>query len=105
MPSKTELILRPIDGFGADQFEAVHDGKHVGRIYLSNPNSGTAYNWFWGINWFERPKQSAHLPGWDGFAPSREAAMQAFRKAWDARGCGQGDDGRGTCCGSPKPFA
>ena len=44
---------------------------------LGQPNSTTGYTWFWGINWFERPKSSAHLPGWDGFARSRQAAMEA----------------------------
>jgi hypothetical protein len=84
VPPRTVLILRPLDGFGTDQYEVVHGGRHLGRIYLANANSRTGYNWFWGINWFERPKDTAHLPGWDGFAPSREAAMGAFRKAWDA---------------------
>ena len=28
------LILRPHEGFGEGHYEVVHDGQHVGRIYL-----------------------------------------------------------------------
>ena len=60
------------------------DGQHVGRIYQSNrSNAGGA--WWWGVNWFARPQGKRHLPGWNGTAESREAAMAAFRQAWDGK--------------------
>ena len=62
----------------------VSDGEHVGRIYCANPHDKHGQNWYWGLNFFARPPDRAHLPGWDGYAESREEAMAAFRKAWDA---------------------
>ena len=45
------LTLRHLPGSGdPEQYEVAHEGRHVGRVYLSNPNSRTGYNWFWGIN-------------------------------------------------------
>ena len=32
------LILRPLKDFGFDQYEVLHDGDHVGRIYLASPH-------------------------------------------------------------------
>jgi hypothetical protein len=80
------LRLRRMLDFGPEQYEVVFEGRHVGRIYLANPHDKAGFNWYWGINWFERPRETAHHSNlWDGYVDSRDAAMIAFRKAWDAR--------------------
>ena len=49
------------------------------------PHDKAGANWYWGINWFERLRETAnHANLWDGYADSRDAAMTAFRQAWDA---------------------
>ena len=83
------LRLRPMADFGPEQYEVVFEGQHVGRIYLANLHDKDGLNWYWGINWFERPRETAHhTKRWDGYAESREAAMAAFRAAWDTRAGG-----------------
>jgi hypothetical protein len=50
--------------------------RYLGRIFRENTNA--VEQWFWGVDWF--------LAGGEkyGTAPTRERAMAAFRKAWDA---------------------
>ena len=68
----------------SEQYEVVFEGRHVGSIYLANPHDKHGVSWYWGVAFFERPKDTAHHANTlDGFAHSRDAAMAAFRAAWD----------------------
>ena len=43
----------------SEQYEVVFEGCHVGRIYLATPWDKHGVNWYWGIAFFERPKDRA----------------------------------------------
>ena len=71
------LFLKSVGG--ADHFEVVSDDKHVGRIFKSN-SAPRDTPWLWTIEWFSRRGSGPH----QGFEPTREDAMRAFRNAWYA---------------------
>lgn len=68
-------------GGGAD-YHVLCDGKVVGGITLSTGiGSHGPTPWFWGIRYeFRRPGPMDHQGG----CASRDEALAAFRKAWDA---------------------
>lgn len=70
------LILRRACDRRADDYDVLHQGRAVGRIYLT-PNLVGA-PWFWSL--YDR------VPGASGVTTTREEAMAALRQAWDRRG-------------------
>lgn len=59
-----------------DDYDVTLEGKTIGRIYRY---TGVGENWYWGIDFFVWKNQGPQY----GRAPTREAAMAAFREAWD----------------------
>ena len=57
-------------------------GKRVGRIFFAEAGAPKDAPWIWGMEFH-------HLPGRNGpqygQAPTREAAMAAFKAAWNAK--------------------
>jgi hypothetical protein len=62
--------------WGPDQYAVLDGDRYVGRIFRENTNA--VEQWFWGVD------SSVRGPYRYGNAPTREAAMAAFRAAWDA---------------------
>ena len=76
------LILKraPIHRTGEwdkDDYDVYDGEQHIGRIFLS-PQAPRDEPWFWTIT--ARFPQSTHDRG---YAASREAAMFAFKVAWE----------------------
>jgi hypothetical protein len=72
------LRLKP-EG-SADFFQVLtEDGRHAGRIFKSN-SAPAETPWFWTIEWFSRRGTGPH----QGYGATPEAAMMAFRRAWDS---------------------
>ena len=81
------VLKRMVNTLSTEQYEFVCDGRHVGRVYLANPHDQHCVNWYWGVAFFERPKDTVHHTNtWDGFVASRNDAMAAFRAGWDRIG-------------------
>jgi hypothetical protein len=73
------LRLKPDDS--ADFFLVLsEDDKYVGRIFKSN-SAPRELPWFWTIDFFSRAGRGPH----QGYCPTRQDAMKAFRDAWDSR--------------------
>ena len=66
-----------------DDYDVVWKGLTVGRIYCLPFAPPSGRPWFWGIEFFSR---AAGTLQYDGHAETREAAMAAFRAAWNAQG-------------------
>ena len=70
----TDLLLR--QGM-PNEYEVIADGQVVGRISLFS-SSPARTPWMWSIDFaFHEGREYKQ-----GFAASREAAMQAFAKCW-----------------------
>ena len=74
----TELALRraPV-GWKQDDYDVVAGGILVGRIFLA-PAAPEDRQWMWAIGHDHREKRSPT----HGYAPTREAAMEAFKRSW-----------------------
>ena len=95
------LILRPHKVFGEGHYEAVHEGQHVGPIYLSSRYSAGGESCTGALTGLLGKKQKGRAPARMGrHAESREAAMAVFRAAWDAL-CRPNNHGR--CCEARDP--
>lgn len=64
--------------WGPDQYAVMDGDRYVGRIFRENTHVGE--QWFWGLDSSVISKRYLY-----GNAPTREAAMAAFRAAWDAK--------------------
>jgi ribosomal protein L37AE/L43A len=83
MPSP--LILKPDpNDRRPDRYIVLCEGREVGQIFDRVPGASASHDatWWWGLsgNYRENPSDGA---GSAGSAVSREAAMAAFRAAWD----------------------
>ena len=59
-----------------EDFDVLHDGEVVGRIFKDDGMEGRP--WFWGLAYgHHRDRHPAH-----GHEVDREAAMAAFAKSW-----------------------
>jgi hypothetical protein len=67
--------------WGPDQHAVLDGDRYVGRIFRENTNA--VEQWFWGVDWFVARGKLAGGKLY-GNAPTREAAMATFRRAWDA---------------------
>ena len=80
-----DLILKPARiaypdmSSDRDDYAVLHHGKIVGRI-MKESFAGNEERWKWS---FKRASGKGYEMGQ---TDSREEAMAAFRKAWDARG-------------------
>jgi hypothetical protein len=64
-----------------------HEDVTVGRIFKASAGAPGAEPWFWSIVFHHRrPGPAAH----QGYTDSRDAAMAAFRAAWDLQNSGGG---------------
>ena len=60
-----------------DDFDVFEDARVIGRIYRV---VGKSERWFWGIDYFLAGGRAIY-----DHADSREAAMVAFKAAWEQR--------------------
>jgi hypothetical protein len=82
---KSARANRSSGSWSEDDYDVVHGGKTVGRIfhdYKRHPH--VIEQWHWGIDFFCWKR---HGPQY-GRATSRETAMAAFRQAWDLNSSG-----------------
>jgi hypothetical protein len=73
----TQLILKraPI-GWNQDDFDVLENGVIVGRIFKV-PIAPEDRPWMWANGHNRAMHRAAH-----GYEPTREAAMQAFKRSW-----------------------
>lgn len=69
-------VMRPAGLGGLEDWEVFDDNKSIGRILWTH-NANPETPWFWTIT--ARVPQVATDRG---YAPTREAAMEAFKAAW-----------------------
>jgi hypothetical protein len=76
----TQLILKraPI-GDNLEDYSVLEDGAVVGRIFFLDAVGPQGRPWMWasGHNGHGDIKQAGH-----GYEPTREAAMEAFKRSW-----------------------
>jgi hypothetical protein len=91
------LILRRTtrpDSLIPEDFDVICDGAVVGRVFFTGDTSPRARAWFWGLAYGHiEDRIPTH-----GYEPTREAAMAAFRRAWDR------SPGTKTRCGHRGPI-
>jgi hypothetical protein len=72
-----DLILKHAAGTRADDYDVIVDGQVVGYIMLSDAApADTPWIWTLASDFYEDRTLTS------GYAPTREAAMQAFAKSW-----------------------
>src|SRR6516162_10059922 len=77
---ETLILKRDPNARYTESYNVLFEGRCVGRIYKAiSPREAP---WFWGLDFFEW--QGSDGPQY-GNAANREAAMKAFRTAWDRR--------------------
>jgi hypothetical protein len=74
----TQLILKrePI-GSNLDDFNVLENGKVVGRIFFLDAVGPPDRPWMWASGHNGDIRRAAH-----GYEPTREAAIQAFKRSW-----------------------
>jgi hypothetical protein len=73
---KRASLNRSSGTWGDDDYDVLHEGEVVGRIFKDDGAQGRP--WFWGMAYgHHRDRHSSH-----GHEPTREAAMAAFAKSW-----------------------
>ena len=70
-------LSRQGGSWSEDDFDVFEGARVIGRIYRV---VGTSERWFWGIDYFLAGGRAIY-----DHASSREAAMTAFRAAWERR--------------------
>jgi hypothetical protein len=77
---ETLILKRDPNARYTESYNVLFEGRCVGRIYKAISHAPREAPWFWGLDFFE-------WQGIDGYgnAANREAAMKAFRAAWDRR--------------------
>lgn len=70
---------RPDGQWPAEDYDVVYEGCAVGRVYRGIGNVAAERPWFWGL--MTVPSEMHDR----GHAESRDAAMAALRRRWDAR--------------------
>jgi hypothetical protein len=69
------LVLRPAQGYwNPYDYDVLDDGRMVGRVYRIN---AVTEIWWWGVSFQLTGRKSC------GDAPTREAAMDAFRTEYE----------------------
>ena len=81
MPDQLILKRNP-DATYVESYNVLFEGRHVGPHYKAVSHAPREAPWFWGLDFFQWQGSD-----WSqyGNAASREAAMKAFRTAWDRR--------------------
>jgi hypothetical protein len=74
----TQLILKraPI-GWNQNDYDVLEDGVIVGRIFFLDAVGPQGRPWMWASGHNGDYQRAAH-----GYEPTREAAMQAFKRSW-----------------------
>jgi hypothetical protein len=76
----TDLLLQPSGSEGGNEYEVIDGDWIVGHIVSLDARAGTS--WMWSLDHaFHKGRDPTH-----GFAATREAAMQAFARAWESEG-------------------
>ena len=76
------ILKRDPNARYTESYNVLFEGRYVGRIYKAISHAPRETPWFWGLDFFEW--QGSGGPQY-GNAANREAAMRAFRTAWDRR--------------------
>jgi hypothetical protein len=76
------LLKRDPNAHYMESYNVLFEGRCVGRIYKAISHAPREAPWFWGLDFFEW--QGDDGPQYGNVA-NREAAMKAFRVAWDRR--------------------
>jgi hypothetical protein len=79
---ETLILKRDPNARYTESYNVLFEGRCVGRIYKAISHAPRETPWFWGLDFFEW--QGSDGPQY-GNAANREAAMNAFRAAWDRR--------------------
>jgi hypothetical protein len=79
---ETLILKRDPNARYTECYNVLSEGRCVGRIYKAISHAPREAPWFWGLDFFEW--QGSDGPQY-GNAVNREAAMKAFRAAWDRR--------------------
>jgi hypothetical protein len=73
-----QLILKrePI-GSNSEDYSVLEDGAVVGRIFFLDAVGPQGRPWMWASGYNGDYRRAAH-----GYEPTREEAMQAFKRSW-----------------------
>ena len=82
MPEDTLVLKRDPNAVRSEGYIVLFEARCVGRIYKAVSHAPREAPWFWDLDFFEW--QGSDGPQY-GNAANREAAMKAFRTAWDRR--------------------
>ena len=74
---KCATLSRPSGKWNDDDYDVLADGEVVGRIFKTNA-APVGSPWMWT---FDFPHHEDRTPT-QGYAATREAAMEAFAKSW-----------------------
>ena len=75
------ILKRNPDAESSESYNVLLEGRYVGRIFKADAYAPREAPWFWGLQFHEW--QGSDGPQYGN--ASREAAMHAFRAAWDRR--------------------
>ena len=78
---ETLILKRDPNARYTESYNVLFEGRCVGRIYKAISHAPRETPWFWGLDFFEW--QGSDGPQYGN--ANREAAMKAFRAAWDRR--------------------